>query len=94
VANAVPAQPRHLKNSCASETPVTDGERLYVYFGNIGLFAFDMNGRLNGQADGRLQYGRFGPAASPVIDGNRVFILNDNDEQSFIAAFDTATGAV
>ncbi len=30
---------RHIKNSYASETPVTDGERLYVYFGNIGLVA-------------------------------------------------------
>src|SRR5216684_2190967 len=33
-----PASSRHLKNSYASETPVTDGERLYAYFGNLGLF--------------------------------------------------------
>ncbi len=31
----VPVQSRHLKNSYASETPVTDGERLYAYFGNL-----------------------------------------------------------
>ena len=37
-----PENPRHLKNSYASETPVTDGERVYAYFGNIGLFCFDM----------------------------------------------------
>jgi hypothetical protein len=30
--------PRHPKNSYASETPVTDGERLYVVFGNVGIF--------------------------------------------------------
>ena len=36
---AVPPIMRHLKNSFASETPVTDGERLYVYFGSIGLVA-------------------------------------------------------
>ena len=36
---------RHLKNSFASETPATDGERVYVYFGSIGLLAaLDMNG--------------------------------------------------
>ena len=44
VAEAVPSQPRHQKNSYAAETPVTDGERVYAYFGNVGLFAFDMNG--------------------------------------------------
>ena len=36
---AVPPIMRHLKNSFASETPVTDGEQLYVYFGSIGLVA-------------------------------------------------------
>jgi outer membrane protein assembly factor BamB len=95
VANAVPSQPRHLKNSYASETPVTDGERLYAYFGNIGLFAFDMNGKLlwsKPMTALKVRSG-FGPAASPVVHGDRVFILNDNDEQSFIAAYNTATGA-
>ena len=53
---AASREPRHLKNSYASETPVTDGERVYVYFGNVGLFAFDMNGKpLWSQADGRRQ---------------------------------------
>ena len=32
----VPPESRHLKNTFASETPVTDGERLYAYFGNLG----------------------------------------------------------
>ena len=36
---AAPALERHLKNSYASETPVTDGERLYVYLGSLGLVA-------------------------------------------------------
>ena len=35
---------KHEKNSYASETPVTDGERVYVYLGYVGLFAFDLNG--------------------------------------------------
>ena len=34
----------HLKNSYASETPVTDGEHVYFCFGNIGLYCFDLNG--------------------------------------------------
>ena len=41
---ALPQQSVHQKNSYASETPVTDGERVYVYLGYVGLFAFDMTG--------------------------------------------------
>ena len=41
---ATPSGAKHLKNSYASETPVTDGERVYAYFNNVGLFAFDMKG--------------------------------------------------
>lgn len=34
----VPTRPVHMKNSYASETPVTDGQRIYVYLGYVGLF--------------------------------------------------------
>ena len=35
----------HLKNSFASETPTTDGERVYAYFGNLGFYCMDVEGR-------------------------------------------------
>src|ERR1017187_2577312 len=34
---------RHRKNSFCSETPVTDGKRVYVYINNLGLFAYDFS---------------------------------------------------
>ena len=34
----LPIGGRHRKNTYASETPATDGERIYALFGNIGLF--------------------------------------------------------
>jgi len=40
-----PAGPIHLKNTYASETPVTDGERIYTYFGNLGIYCLDAQGR-------------------------------------------------
>ena len=46
VHKGVPPGPRHLKNSFASETPVTDGQMVYAYFGNVGVFALDMAGKL------------------------------------------------
>jgi outer membrane protein assembly factor BamB len=95
VHRGVPTGPRHLKNSYASETPATDGERLYAYFGNLGLFCFDLKGKpLWAKKWGpfKTRYG-WGTAASPVVYKDRVYVVNDNDEQSFIVALDKKTGA-
>jgi outer membrane protein assembly factor BamB len=94
VYKGVPPGPRHLKNTYASETPVTDGERLYAYFGNVGLFCFDMNGKMLWEKRWKpvpTRYG-WGTAASPVLYKDRLYILNDNDEQSFIVALNKKTG--
>ncbi|MFZ4985267.1 MAG: PQQ-binding-like beta-propeller repeat protein [Blastocatellia bacterium] len=85
---------RHLKNSYASETPVTDGRYLYAYFGNLGLFCYDLKGTLVWKKDFEPHKTRFGwgTAASPVLHGDRLFILNDNDESSYLLALDKRTG--
>ena len=89
-----PQTPMHLKNSYASETPVTDGERVYCYFGNVGVFCFDLDGQelwkhpLKPQA---TRYG-WGTAASPVIHCDRLYLVNDNDEDSYLLALDAKTG--
>src|SRR5580700_11000305 len=36
---------RHRKNSFCSETPITDGKRVYVYITGLGLFAYDFDGK-------------------------------------------------
>jgi len=89
-----PENPRHLKNSYASETPVTDGERVYAYFGNVGLFCFDMNGKpLWSKKWGpyATRYG-WGTAASPVVYKDRIYVVNDNDTESFMVALNKKTG--
>src|SRR6266511_2595013 len=91
---AVPPQTTHQKNSYASETPVTDGERVYVYVGYLGLFAFDMNGKLawsKPMTAPKMRSG-WGSAASPVLHDGRLYIVKDNEERSFVAAFDARTG--
>src|SRR5262249_28393565 len=45
VHQGVPETTIHVKNSYASETPVTDGERVYACFGNVGLFCCDLDGK-------------------------------------------------
>ncbi len=84
----------HIKNSFASETPVTDGERVYCVFGNIGLFAFDLDGKELWSRPLEPRPTRFGwgPAASPVIHGDRIYFVNDNDKQSELLALDKRTG--
>ena len=94
VYRGAPTATRHLKNSYASETPVTDGERVYAYFGNLGLFCLDFKGNVVWKQNYELRKTRFGwgMAASPVVYKDRVYIVNDNDEQSYFAAYDKKTG--
>ena len=93
--SAVPQHERHLKNSYASETPVTDGERLYVYFGNVGLYCLDFEGQVLWSVtwDPVSTRNGWGTAASPVLHDGRIYVVNDNDDQSFLAALSAETGA-
>jgi outer membrane protein assembly factor BamB len=86
---------RHRKNTYASETPATDGERLYVSFGgNVGLFAYSLTGDLLWKKTWTPQpiYLDFGTASSPVVHGGRVYQLFDNEGESFLSALDSKTG--
>ena len=85
---------RHLKNTYASETPVTDGERVYAYFGNVGVFAFTLDGEPVWERRFEpvpTRYG-WGTAASPIVHDGQLYIVNDNEDQSYMLALDAATG--
>jgi outer membrane protein assembly factor BamB len=90
-----PVGGRHRKNTYASETPATDGERVYALFGNIGLFCYSMDGTplWTHTIDPQPRYLDFGTAASPVVHDGRVYFQDDNEVSSYIAALDAKTGA-
>ena len=94
VKTGAPDFPRHMKNSYASETPTTDGERVYVRFGDLGLFAFDMEGDEVWSV--AIPFKRtkedWGSASSPVLHEEKLIVLYDNEEESWIAALDKRTG--
>jgi outer membrane protein assembly factor BamB len=85
---------RHRKNSFASETPVTDGKLVYVYVANLGLYAYDMKGKQvwHTRLEAYPVYLDFGTGGSPALWGDMLVIVNDNEKQQFIAAFDKRTG--
>lgn len=85
---------KHIKNTYASETPVTDGDRLYVYLGEVGVFCLDFDGNILWKQLWPVMPTKatWGFGASPVLHGDRLFIVNDNEKESFLVALDKKTG--
>jgi outer membrane protein assembly factor BamB len=87
---------RHRKNTYASETPATDGERLYASFGgNVGLFCYSLDGKLLWKKTWPPQpiYLDFGTASSPVVHGGVVYQMHDTEAESFLVALDAKGGS-
>lgn len=77
----------------ASSTPVTDGERVYVFFGKTGALAFDVEGtQLWKVSLGKASSNRrWGSGASPVLYRDTV-IVNAAEESRSVYALDKLTG--
>jgi len=86
----------HNKNGYASATPATDGQLIYASFGRHGLFALDFNGRIVWQHKFGVIDNYHGPAGSPVLYQDRIFIFQDANpapgQGAFVGAFDKKTG--
>lgn len=84
--------PLNQKNSHASPTPVIDGDRVYVHFGQDGTAALDSSGKLLWTT--RLRYeSQHGNGGSPVVYRDLLIINCDgNAGDAYVVALDTATG--
>lgn len=81
------------ENGYASHTPVTDGERVFAFFGKTGVIAFDMDGEKLwqvsvGVGDGMMGWGT---SSSPVLYKGMVIITAAAESKSIIA-LDQKTG--
>lgn len=87
-------RPIHLKNSYASATPVVDSQRVVALFHDVGLFALDHDGKplWSVPVSARKTRADFGHGGSPALHDGRVYLINDNEEDSFAASYDAATG--
>ncbi len=82
----------HNKNSPASATVTTDGERVYASFGSRGMLAVDFDGRIAWHRDlGRID-NYHGAAGSPLLYRDTVIIYQDQNRGAFVIALDTRTG--
>ena len=84
----------HGSNTYATETPVTDGEHVYAYFGMHGVYCYDLKGKQIWKKDlgAYSMMAGWGTAASPVLVDDRLIIQCDNEEKSFIVALDKKDG--
>ena len=89
---------KYPKNSHASATATTDGQRVFASFGTHGLAAFDFTGKMLWHTKLGDLSNYHGSAGSPVLYKDRLFLYQDHDGtatlRSFVAAFDAATGKV
>jgi outer membrane protein assembly factor BamB len=94
VRTEVPHEGAHESGSLASNSPVTDGKRVYAYFGSRGLFCLDPAGGIVWER----QFGKkhtkhgHGEGASPTLHGETLIVNWDHQEKSFVVALNKKTG--
>lgn len=96
----IPRVKRHPKATQANSSPVTNGKYVIALFGSEGLVCYDMKGKEQWRKDlGVLDAGWFfeeetqwGHASSPIIYKNSVIVQCDRSKDSYIAAYDIASG--
>jgi len=89
-----PHEGGHETGSLANNSPVTDGERLYAFFGSRGLYCLDLNGEVKWQKDlGKMHtLHAHGEGSSPVLYGDSLIVCWDQEGDSFLYSFDKRTG--
>ena len=93
----MPRAARHLKATHANTSLSTDGERLVAFFGSEGLYCYDFDGNLLWERDFGVvnisKYGiGWGYASSPTIHRNRIAVLCDDPDRTFIAILRLSDG--
>ena len=87
----------HKFNHLASSSPATDGKRLVVLVSEPGahtVFALDMDGKKLWERTFETIISNHGSGVSPIFHGDKVVLAGDEENQSFLAALDAASGNV
>ena len=80
------------RHGFASHTPVSDGQHVYVLFGNTGVLAFNLKGeQLWQKSVGEESASMFGSGASPILYKDRLIVTAGAESES-VRALDKKTG--
>jgi outer membrane protein assembly factor BamB len=91
---ALPEEPyrgQFAEHGYASHTPVSDGQRVYVYFGKSGAAAFDLEGNELWRTPIGTGLHMWGSSSSPILYKNLVIITASIESQA-VVALDKETG--
>jgi len=94
VCSETPVDGTHELGTWASNSPVTDGEHLFVYFGSRGLYCLDFKGNILWQRDFGQMVTKmnFGEGSSPTIYKDKIILVWDHEGDSFLYVLDKKTG--
>jgi outer membrane protein assembly factor BamB len=94
VKEELPIERTHELGSWASNSPVTDGENIYAYFGSRGLYCLDFKGKIKWERDfGQMDIvASFGEGSSPAVYKDKVFVQWDHQGKSYLYAVNKKTG--
>jgi len=84
---------QRLQHGFSTSTPVTDGERVYVFYGRTGALAYDLNGKELWHTELGKYLNTFGTGSSPTLYRDFV-IINASIESSSLYALHKATGKI
>ena len=82
----------HDENPACAASPVTDGKRVFAFFGSAGLFCFDLYGNKVWQRDLGKFHHQWGYAASPMLTADLCILNFGPSDKTFLVALDKKTG--
>lgn len=86
----------HDKHNLATPSPVSDGERVYAWFGTGQIVVLDMGGRVVWQRHLGQEYGPFdinwGHASSPTVYKDSLLLVCYHSPASYLLSLDARTG--
>ncbi len=96
VREELPHSSTHEFGSWASNSPVTDGEHIYAYFGSHGLYCLNFQGEILWERDfGKMEkVMSFGEGSSPTLHKDKLIVLRDHQGQSMLHVLDKHSGDI
>ncbi|MCX6855308.1 MAG: PQQ-binding-like beta-propeller repeat protein [Verrucomicrobia bacterium] len=92
-AKEVADEPTHSTNPYCSASPVTDGERVYAWFGSAGLYCFDVSGKQLWHRDLGEHRHEWGYSSGPMLHGDLCYLNFGPGPRSFLLAVNKLTGS-